>query len=114
MRSIAGLFWSSNPDYSGHVPVVSVSELKAHLSRYLRAVRRGGEVQIVDRGKPVARLVAATQAGSEPGDEPHRRLVADGVLRAGDGSILRVLDEPPVGLPVSIATALDEDRADRV
>jgi len=33
----------------------SVSELKAHLSKYLRMVRRGGEVQILDHGRPVAR-----------------------------------------------------------
>ncbi|MDD9980998.1 MAG: type II toxin-antitoxin system prevent-host-death family antitoxin [Gammaproteobacteria bacterium] len=32
----------------------SVSDLKANLSRYLREVRRGGEVQILDRGAPVS------------------------------------------------------------
>ena len=35
----------------------SISELKANLSRYLRVVRRGGEVQVLDRGTPVAKLV---------------------------------------------------------
>lgn len=29
---------------------VSVYELKVHLSRYLREVRRGGEVQVLDQG----------------------------------------------------------------
>ncbi len=36
---------------------VSISDLKANLSRYLREVRRGGEVQVLDRGAPIARLV---------------------------------------------------------
>jgi prevent-host-death family protein len=94
--------------------VVSVSELKAHLSRYLRAVRRGSEVQIVDRGRPVARLVGVTEAGGESGEDPRRRLVADGIVRAGNGAILEILDEPPLNLSVSIAAALDEERADRL
>ena len=28
---------------------VSISDLKANLSRYLREVRRGGEIQVLDR-----------------------------------------------------------------
>ena len=35
----------------------SVTELKANLSSYLRMVRRGSEVQILERGVPIARLV---------------------------------------------------------
>ncbi|MCY3540106.1 MAG: type II toxin-antitoxin system prevent-host-death family antitoxin [bacterium] len=34
----------------------TVSELEANLSHYLRQVRRGGEIEILDRGRPVARL----------------------------------------------------------
>jgi prevent-host-death family protein len=94
--------------------VVSVSELKAHLSRYLREVRRGGEVQIVERGKPVARLVAVAPAETVSDEEPRRRLVADGILRAGAGGTLEVLSQPPLDLPVSITAALEEDRADRL
>ena len=36
---------------------VGIAELKAKLSEYLRAVRKGGEVVIKDRETPVARLV---------------------------------------------------------
>ena len=36
---------------------VGVAELKARLSEYLRAVRRGGDVVIHDRSEPIARLV---------------------------------------------------------
>jgi prevent-host-death family protein len=36
---------------------VGVAELKARLSEYLRAVRRGSDVTIHDRNEPIARLV---------------------------------------------------------
>lgn len=34
-----------------------IADLKARLSHYLRGVRRGGEVVILDRDTPVARIV---------------------------------------------------------
>ncbi|MDE0136576.1 MAG: type II toxin-antitoxin system prevent-host-death family antitoxin [Acidimicrobiaceae bacterium] len=89
---------------------VSVSELKANLSHYLRQVRRGGEIQVTDRGTPVARLVPA----SEPEDEHLSRLINSGVLRAGQGDAAAVLDEPPLQIPTSLAEALASEREDRV
>jgi prevent-host-death family protein len=59
----------------------SVSRLKASLSAYLRGVKAGEEVVVTERGRPVARLVPATETGSER----TRRLAAEGVLRPGDG-----------------------------
>ena len=88
---------------------VSVTELKANLSRYLHEVRRGGEVQVLDRGAPVARLVPSADG---PGDE-RRRLIAAGVLRPGKGDATAILEQPPLELPVSLSEALDEDRNDR-
>ena len=93
---------------------VSVSELKAHLSKYLQEVRRGGEVQVLDRGVPVARLsgLAVTQAGA---DEDHRqRLIRAGLVRASTSPISALLGQPPLALGVDIRAALDEDRADRI
>ena len=89
---------------------VSISELKANLSHYVREVRRGGEVQILDRGKPVAKLVA-TAAGEDQG--ARERLISQGVIRAGQGGAAAILNEPPLVLPVSISEALAEDRKDR-
>ena len=89
---------------------VSVSELKANLSRYLREVRRGGEIQVTDRGTPVARLVPP----AEPEDEHLSRLITSGVLRAGHGDAADVLDEPPLVVPTSLAEALAAEREDRV
>lgn len=36
---------------------VSVATMKAHLSRYLKAVQAGEPILVTDRGKPVAMLV---------------------------------------------------------
>lgn len=93
------------------VSTVSISELKANLSRYLREVRRGGEVQVLDRGAPVARLVPA--AASDDGGV-RERLIGTGLLRPGNGTAAAILDEPMLVLPVSVSEALIEDRTDRL
>lgn len=90
---------------------VSISELKAGLSHYLREVRRGGEVQVLDRGKPVARLVAP--AVKDDDDDLRARLVAAGVIRPGKGGMARILEKPPLALNLNLSEALAEDRADR-
>ena len=89
---------------------VSISDLKANLSRYLREVRRGGEIQVLDRGAPVARLVPPAAYGDGDLD----RLISTGLLRPGQGNAAAILDEPLLVLPTSISEALNEDRADRV
>lgn len=93
---------------------VSVSELKANLSKYLQEVRRGGEVQVLDRGVPVARLsgLAVTQAGA---DEDHRqRLIRSGLVRSRTAATSTVLSQPPMPIGADIGGALDEDRSDRL
>ena len=89
---------------------VSVSDLKANLSRHLREVRRGGEIQILDRGKPVARLVPPAIAS----DTQRAGLISAGVLRPGQGDSAAILEEPPLELSTSISEALDQYRADRL
>lgn len=90
---------------------VSISELKANLSRYVREVRRGGEVQVLDRGKPVARLVPPA---AEHNRGVRERLISQGLLRPGKGGAAAILNEPPVVLPVSLSEALAADRDDRL
>ena len=89
----------------------SITDLKANLSRYLHVVRRGGEVQVLDRGTPVARLVPPTANDDEGIRE---RLIAKGMLRPGKGSAAAILDKPPLALPVNLSEALAEDRTDRL
>ena len=90
---------------------VSISELKANLSRYVREVRRGGEVQVLDRGTPVARLVPLA---TEDNRGVRERLISQGILRPGKAGAGAILDEPLLTLPVSISEALAEDRNDRL
>lgn len=45
---------------------VKIAEFKAHLSKYLRAVREGREVVIHDRDHPVARVVPWREEKREP------------------------------------------------
>jgi thiamine biosynthesis protein ThiS len=46
------------------VQTVGVRALKADLSRYLAAVRDGGEVVVTDHGRPIARVVPIHEKGS--------------------------------------------------
>lgn len=48
----------------------SISELKAHLSAYLDAVRRGATVIVRDRRTPIARLSPLAQADDDLQVEP--------------------------------------------
>jgi prevent-host-death family protein len=92
---------------------VSISELKAHLARYIRDVRRGSEVQILDRGLPVARLVGVDSAAGRDA-ERWVRLVRAGVLRVGSADASSVLKTTPLRLAVDLSTAVAEDRRDRI
>ncbi|MGH7459444.1 MAG: type II toxin-antitoxin system Phd/YefM family antitoxin [Longimicrobiales bacterium] len=54
----------------------SVAELKARLSEYLAAAKRGEDVIVTDRGRPVARLTGLEGAGHWEGR-------AEEMMRAG-------------------------------
>lgn len=68
---------------------VGIAELKSRLSHYLRAVRRGRTVTVLDRDRPVARLVPFTastlvirpraDAAARPGDVPPGAPLASGI-----------------------------------
>jgi prevent-host-death family protein len=93
---------------------VSVSDLKARLSKYLRIVRRGGEVQVLDRGVPIARITGIAPAPDRENEASRERLIAEGLLRAGRTGSSGVLDTPALELPASLADAIDQDRGDRL
>ena len=91
---------------------VSVSELKASLSKYLRIVRRGGEVQILERGVPIARIVAIAPSATSGDDQARlERLASAGALRRGSGDARWILAEPPISAPgANLSQALQDDR----
>jgi prevent-host-death family protein len=93
----------------------SVSEVKARLSHFLRLVRRGGEIQILDRGVPIARLVGDAGSSARGDKERVARLVREGILRRGEASLTWLFDEPPlVAAGAKLSQAVEQDRQDRI
>jgi prevent-host-death family protein len=72
-----------------------IREARQNISELIDRVRKGGEILITDRGKPVARLVPATRlaARAYPGREAFRRSMPS--------------------LSPSLSQAIIEDREDR-
>ncbi len=77
---------------------VSVRELKAHLSEYLRRAERGEDIQVARRNEPVARLtsIAAKREPLVPGVSWNGRQARGGCHRpriAGKSVSERVLED---------------------
>jgi prevent-host-death family protein len=96
-----------------------IATLKNNLSRYLAYVREGGEVLVLDRDTPVARLVPYAErdtAPEEPGAAEHRlqerlsEMERQGLIKRGSPDLVRGwLDaQPPVALPAGSGSVLDE------
>ncbi len=64
---------------------VSVSDLKAKLSAYLRGVKQGNEVLVLERGKAIARLVPVDANGDD--DAERAELIRQGLLRPARGPL---------------------------
>jgi antitoxin (DNA-binding transcriptional repressor) of toxin-antitoxin stability system len=64
-----------------------IGQLRDGLSRYIDAVREGSEVLVLDRDRPVARLVPAGGASTAPAGDAERLLDLErrGLLRRGKG-----------------------------
>ena len=58
---------------------IKVSELKAHLSKYLRMAARGMKIVVKDRDEPIAQLGPIDDAAGSW----HERLAREGRLRPG-------------------------------
>src|SRR5262252_5089668 len=94
---------------------VTISALKNNLSRYLRSVRRGESVEILDRDTPVARIVPP------PRNSPEDRTsawfedqVRAGVIKRGSGKFSsRLLKKRPPGKPGVLDALLEERRGGR-
>ena len=49
---------------------VNISEIKNRLSHYLRLVRGGEQIEILDRNTPLARMIHVSQADTENNETP--------------------------------------------
>jgi len=89
---------------------VGVARLKAQLSRYLEMAKRGQEVIVTERGRPVAKLVALD--GAHGADARRERLIRAGVLIPGSQRLRASLRKPPRGPRVgdAVLKALLEER----
>lgn len=56
---------------------VNIGDLKARLSSHIQSVRRGEEVLVCDRNRPVARIVPV---GLQEFSESEKRLITRGLL----------------------------------
>ena len=50
--------------------MVNISQIKNRLSHYLRLVRAGEQIEILDRKTPLARLIHVSQAAAEDNEAP--------------------------------------------
>ncbi len=82
---------------------VKIAELKDRLSRHLRAVERGAEIEVTDRDRPIARLVPVPRQAPEVRIVPAKRPFA----------AVRDRRCRPARWPVSAADLLLEDRRKR-
>ncbi len=88
---------------------VTISQLKNQLSAYLKKVRAGESVLILDGNRPVARLEGVEQRG--PIDDRLAGLESEGLLRRATQPFpQKLLDESPPEVGESVLDALIEER----
>lgn len=87
---------------------VGVRELRDQLSSYLERVRHGEEIEVTDRGRPVAMLVPLPESRAVLAE-----MVASGAMTRAARSWASAPRLPvPTGQPPA-STLLDQDRAER-
>lgn len=91
---------------------VNMTELRKHLSKYLRRVKQGETVEITERSVVIARIQGVTRP--TPAEEHLDRLEREGVLlrprREPDRS---VLDLVPIPCSANATRILIEERDER-
>jgi prevent-host-death family protein len=89
-----------------------ISQIRDHLSEYLRTVRKGETVIIYDRATPVARLEPVpTTARDAP--LSYQKALAAGILmppRAVDDALQKLERPPKSKQPAQLVNALIEER----
>lgn len=88
-------------DYHMTMKNAGIAELKAHLSRYLKDVRKGHSVVVLDRNEPIARVV------------PYNRGIGALKVRSPLRGLHDVALPPPLKHPPDSLAALTRERRDR-
>jgi antitoxin (DNA-binding transcriptional repressor) of toxin-antitoxin stability system len=90
----------------------TISELKSGLSAYLKKVRAGQSVLILDRDQPIARLEPIEPAEGE--DDAVARLERAGLVRQGRAPVpLKLLKQEAPKARRSVGKALVDERRER-
>jgi antitoxin (DNA-binding transcriptional repressor) of toxin-antitoxin stability system len=92
--------------------MIKIADLKNNLSRHLAIVKQGGQITVLDRDRPIARIIpfSAADPGSEAaGAERLADLVRQGVLTPGDpvAASRWLAAHAPVRLPEGVPGAVD-------
>jgi antitoxin (DNA-binding transcriptional repressor) of toxin-antitoxin stability system len=89
-----------------------IGELRDGLSRYIDEVREGTEILVLDRDRPVARIVPAGGPSPVPAGDEERLLDLErrGLLRRGKGRYPAVLRPGPVKVRGSVLADLRWER----
>lgn len=98
---VAPLAELTRSDYHMTMRAIRIAELKTNLSRYLRSVRRGHTLVVLDRETPIARIV------------PYLRDPDGLVVQEPDGEHARIQDvplPPPLEIDGDIVDLLLEER----
>ena len=91
---------------------VNVTDLKNQLSHYLRLVKRGETIEVVERSVPIAQLTRVEEVAQE--QELLSRLVSDGIVSpAFQPPNDDLLDLPAIPCKGDVVETLIEDRNDR-
>jgi len=86
---------------------VPVTELKNKLSEYLRLVKQGETIEILEHSVPIARILAIRESAGN-GLE---RLIRDGIVTAASEKPAAL--EKPLPCTGDVAAAVVEERGDR-
>ena len=119
--AILALIYDTNLAIISMMIRARISQLKNQLSRYLRAVRRGEVVEILDRNTPVARILPCPVAQEDTGGTEARACRAFfeeqarlGILRRGTDILPKdIVDTPPPGKPGVLAALIADRRRGR-
>jgi prevent-host-death family protein len=97
--------------------MIKIADLKNNLSRYLALVKQGGQITVLERDRPVARIIPFTPA--EPAaiggsaDPAAAERIADlarqGILAPGDAAAARqwIASHSPLRLPKGARGAVE-------
>ena len=87
--------------------------MKNKLSYYLKLVQRGAELEVLDRDRPVARIVPISASAKRAASGRLRQLEREGVVHLGTGELSPLLLTKPPGKGARVLEAVLKDREDQ-